>query len=73
MRIDNEYIYDLHEMEQARLERRREGLERLQKEELPFTETKIEVAFYINEREEDIEILEKFLTKHKFDYEKEVI
>lgn len=73
MRIDNEYIYDLHEAEQARLERRREGLERFQKEELPFTETKIEVAFYINEREEDIEILEKFLIKHKFDYEKEVL
>ena len=32
MRIDNEYILDAYEREQARLERRRESIERLEEE-----------------------------------------
>ena len=71
--IDNEYILDLHEREQIRQERRSRRVEGLHKEDLPLNDPRLEVAFYINEREEDIEILEKFLIKHKFDYEKEVI
>lgn len=32
MKIDNEYILDSYEREQARLERRREAIERLEEE-----------------------------------------
>lgn len=69
MRIpDNLDIYEMHEREQERRSKRHKDIE-----ELPFEDKKIEVAFYINEREEDIEILEKFLKRYKFNYEKEMV
>lgn len=67
MRVpDNLDIFEMHEREQARREK-------LCDEELPFDDEEIEVAFYIQEREEDIEILEKFLIEHGYNYEKELI
>lgn len=66
MRVpDNLDLFEMYEREQAR---RTEEIEKL-----PFDDECIEVAFYVLESEEDIEILEKFLKKHKFNYEKEMI
>ena len=67
MRVPDNYdLYEMYEREQARREK-------LCDEELPFGDEEIEVAFYIQEREEDIEILEKFLIEHGYNYEKEVL
>ena len=68
---DNHDLYDMYEREQERLRKKEE---RWSLEDLPFYEEEDgfkEVCFYINEREEDIEILEDFLIANRFDYEKE--
>ena len=63
--------YDLFEMHEREEERRKKHYKEVEK--LPFDDLKIEVAFYINEHEEDVEFLENFLKEHKFNYEKEVL
>lgn len=69
MRVpDNLDIYEQHEREQERRNKRYGNIEKL-----PFEDEKTEVAFYITEHEEDIEFLERFLKKHDFTYEKEVL
>ena len=68
---DNLDFYEMYEKEQERLRKKEE---RWSLEDLPFYEEEdeeIEVCFYINERAEDIEFLEKFLKKYDFAYEKE--
>ena len=65
---DNLDIFEMHEREQERRLRRTEEIEKL-----PFDDERIEVAFYVLESEEDIEFLERFLNKHDFAYEKEVL
>lgn len=57
-------------------EREKERQKRYYKEEIETEEEKDEfkeVCFYVNEREEDIEFLERFLNKYDFAYEKEVL
>ncbi len=69
MRVpDNLDIFEQYEREQERRLRRTEEIEKL-----PFDDECIEVAFYVLESEEDIEFLERFLKKHKFNYEMEVL
>ena len=69
MRVPDNYdLFEMHEREQERRLRRMEEIEKL-----PFDDECIEVAFYFTEREEDIAILENFLKKYKFNYEKEVL
>ena len=69
MRVPDNYdLFEMHEREQERRLRRMEEIEKL-----PFDDECIEVAFYVLESEEDIEILEKFLIEHGYNYEKEVL